>query len=354
MADRLNVYDEEVINNIEKEFKGRIDKAYGNSIKTTKKLVDMIQFYREHSFNEVCDRIENIGKKTFLTIDDNSAFKSALYENFEKQYEGSVGYDNLTDIDKFKLINNEINKILPYTSREDKKNAADKYRQDKYNEYVQDETNNALILYELFNSIEAEEVKDYMALFQEFKYNEELLDARLESIRFVAKKTDKDLPLCLVDKMSTKAVENEVRHAVRIEEQNDDNKSLKDRVKARAKYILEVLEENSNIAAKISTAGFMIGGLASLGVFAITRDGGLSAATIAATSSFVIAALGVGYRKISIKDDKDSVDESKALGVFDRKVRVEQKERAFLDYDKYLKKKYSDLKIEGGNNGLQQ
>jgi len=354
MTERLDIYDEEVLKTIEREYRSRVDKAYGNSIKITKELVEMIQYYREHSYNEICDKIEDVAKKTFMTIDDNTAYKRALYENIKKQYEGSASYDNLSNEDKLNIINNEINKILPYASSEDVKNAANKYKQDKYNQYVQDETTNAQVLYELFNSIEAQEVKDYMALFQDFKYNEELLNARLESIKYVAKKSNKELPLCIEDEMSNKAVENEVRHAVRIEEQNDENKSLKERVRSKAKYILELLDENSNIAVKIGTVGFLTGGLASLGVFALTKDSSLSLGTIIAASPLVIAALSVGYRKLSVRDDKDSVDESKLLGIFDRKVRAEQKERAFLDYDKYLKKKYSELKIEGGNNGLHQ
>ena len=354
MAERLNVYDDIILGEIERDYKSRIDSAYGKSVKATGALVDMIQEYREKSYEQICDKIKNIAKKTFLEIDDISAYKQAIAERFEKQYEDSIEYAKLSDEAKLEKINKEIDNLMKFSKIEDIKNAADIYRNSKYETFVDSECRNAYTLHGLFNLLDAQEAKDYMALFQDYKYNEELLDARINSIKTVAKKHNVKLPLCLDERTEIEAVEKSVRRVVQIEELNDEERSLKERVIAKAKYGINAIKENNDVAAKIAAFGFGVGAASFVGTLSASNNAGISALVFAISTPIVIGALTAGYRKICLKDDAESVDEAKRLGLFDRKVRAEQKKDAFLEYDKYLKEKYTELKIEGGNNGLHQ
>ena len=353
MERRLDIYDEEVLERIEKEYKIRRERAYRKSVKDTKELVDTIDSYRSHSYEEICAQIVSIGKERYLTMDDETAYEAALYEFYMTSNEKNVAFSRLTDDEKVIKANRYIEDVMKHSTEQDVKNAADVYRRKSFEKYVTTEKENAYVYHTLFNILEAEEAKDYMALYQEYRYGEELLKARIYSIKKVAHEEGVALPLCLEDSQSIKAVKKEVRRVVKTEEITDEEKPFFERAKAAGNYGMRVLKENANLALKIASMSVLLGTGAYMGVYSITKDTNAAMGAMAATIPITGVASSLLFRYIGMKDDADSIAEAKQIGLFDAYTKSKKKKDEFLKYDQFLKDKYNKIEVEGENkNGL--
>jgi hypothetical protein len=199
-----------------------------------------------------------------------------------------------------------------------------------------------------------DELKDYITLHFNYRVCKNLLDARKEAIAKICDKKEVDLPLCMVDEVSTKAINREVRYVVRVSLQNEKQMSLKEKALAKARDAMITINENANAAAMFTTFGFLAGGITCFSLFNSGYEPSVGIAAWAAVTPVVTAAISIAHRKLTISDNKDSLKEAETLGLLKRKIDAEKHRRLFYDYHNNLKKKYTSLKIEGGNNGLHQ
>lgn len=355
MRDRLNVFDPIIIKLIESEYSTLKTKADRLARYETKELVNLIDYYRSTSFEDVESKIRKEAKANFIDIDDNTALRRGLFQKIENYYEKSYyDFSRLSQEEKLKLIKNEVESSIKYMEPEEKKKVIDNYRKNNYKKFLNIQLNNAKNLYDLYAYISVDEVKEYVSLFYDFRIRENLLDARIASVVNVAKKKNVDLPLSLVDKRSISAVDKESKKIISIDDREDKFDALKERAFNKAKEAVQFVRDNSRMTAEITALGVIIGSISYMGLYGLTGDQTLGTASMIFTTPLVIAGLTASYKKILKFDDQYAIDEAKHDGVLERKENYEKAKKKFVDYTDNLKKKYISMEIVGGNNGLHQ
>lgn len=351
--DYLNPKNGENLANIAKEYRITSFLKTQKAKKETEALAERIDDYRRLSYDDIVAKIKKEAKEQFYDIEDKVALRRALFEAVEKSYEDNYDFSRLSRSKQINKINANIREIVNRSTPKDLETIVKNYRRNGYEKYIEEEGKKAQAYQNMYQSMSDEELKDYISLHYDFRLSKNLLDAREEAISNVADKEGAELPLCMVDEAAEKAINRAVRYVVKQRLQSDPDKSLKERVRIRAKNAMETLNENANAAAMISTLGIVLGGSAFCGVI----NSGYPEFAIAAwafTTPVIIAALSASYTRIVSKDDKESLEEADTLGLLKRRISAEKSRKQFYTYHNEMKKQYSGFQIEGGKNGLHQ
>lgn len=352
MLERLNCNNENVIKDIEVDFKKRIPNAKRKAILETKELVEFMHYYRTHSFGTVCTDIKNRAKKMFVDIDDEKAFRSGLFQNIQNSFTSRHDCSKLSEDEITAKVNDEINDLMKYITESDKTKIIENYKKNNYKHYVETESKKAFDLHDLFNEISEEEIKDYVDLFNKYRLSEALYDARVDSVVKVCSDIGTGLPLCLDDDYAIKAVDNKIASINKVEPVSEEKRNFIDKIKDANKKAMEVIYSNPSTSLKIGFLSWVAGGVASMSTILATNNGLLGGAAWLFTTPALIAGLSATYRAACKHDTNVAIDEAKKTGLFDRKEKFMRNEKNFLDYTNMLKEKYTSLHIEEGNNGL--
>ena len=352
MVERLVADNAINLKRIEEEYKKRIIDSKKKAISETKEFVELIHYNRTHSYDEICKDIQSKAKKMYVDIDDYAALRSGLFQNIERNYEKNYDITRLTKQEIRSIVSGEIDKIIPTLNEDEKKKIIENYKRKNYNRYVHIESNKAFESHDLFNSISEEELKDFVSLFYDYRERDAFYEARVEAITKVCEDLKAGLPLCLDGEYEIKAVDNKIASITNIKDENEETKSFASRVKDSAKKGINAILDNPNTSLKISALSFVVGGIAYMLTYSSTLNLDYSVASWVFGTPVVAAGLATCYNIAAKHDDKIAIEESKKLGLFERKVKLKEKENAFLDYTNMLKDKYCTLEIEEGPDGL--
>lgn len=352
MKDRLNIYDKDILEDIETVYRVEMYDAHDKAIEETKTLVESIKFYRTHTIDEVNAEQEKLANLMVSGIDDETALKRGLFEEIEKGYEENYSLSNLTDQARKSKIKDKVNDVLKIIDYDNKKRVIESYKQRVYEDYLKKESDIAFKLHELFNSMTIDEVKKYIDLFKQYRMSANLLEARENAIMTIAIEQNVEVPIFLDDKMCSEAVKKEARKIVSFKDQDGNDKSIKDKAFAKAKLGIEALKENRRLTDMFFAISLASGTLTAMGVLNLSNNMPLSIASWIFTSPVIFASLTAAYTKAGMVDDKASVDEARASGMLERNVDLERSSKNFYDFNNKLMEKYTSLHIEGGHNGL--
>ncbi len=338
MKERLNVMDLTVKRIIDEKYAVKKNNLTIESNKICERMVSTIDFYKNHSFEEVCVIKKNKLEKEFNEMSQDTALRNATILAFKNKGKLYVSDDVIKDVTSKITPDAATNIIANY------KKIAFKEKLDKV---LKDERKN----YEFFGRIPDEEKIRFSSLYQEMILSEDLLKAREASISETAKELEKDLPLCLENK---DIVSSEGLRIFSINEADDNEKAFITKVKEACAKTAGILEEQERGIALSMGVSVTAGACAFVGHINNSLQLNPAITSAVLLSSFTMATCMALYNSYDIKcffENKKTLFEAKELGLIDLLVNWGNATKTYsVESEKYK----SDFirQMEGGKNGL--
>ena len=332
----------ENLEKIDDKYEEKIEEAHAKAQKDAQIQEQIIIEYRTLSLEEIYKLIESRAiAKYEKEIYDEYTLERAIQKEYEKTGERPIP----------RRVIKEVKEELSY---EVKAKLIKKYRDILCQEYIDRQKKIAEKDIKFFSTFTDQESTDYVAKYEDMCFAEYLFQARKTAIREVASALGVNFPI------STKITEPTSKKARKIvktemQDKNDINfvKKICDGF-ARVHYILS--EYPVNVIRSVmmgATLGCIIAAVTYKPEYPVASAVAVALLSIppimAATDAFVHSDL-----ILDKLEDKAIVIEATRLGLFDRSKEWCKSTEEFNRFNKSLRKKKMEERINGGNNGLQK
>ena len=272
---------------------------------------------------------------------------------------------NLDNLGLIEIIYSEYSKnVKPDSLRETNNliNSIKYYRNHTYEEVVEDiETKAKLekidIEFELENAqkdmlafglMTKEQAEKYVSLYFQMCLTANSYEARKKAIYETAKEQGAKPPKCLREK---RVIYKEASRIAKIEEQTEEDISLKNRVVNKIKQIDSKIYNNLRLTLTTIGLGVLISTVTGMCIINNTGNETAGITAVLLGSPIIIGGIATAYKTPDIKDylkDKKTIEEAKNLGLLDHLVNWNKASKEFSDYDKSIREEYGALEIDGG------
>lgn len=340
MKKRLDVKDPNVRKLIDEKYAVKKNSITIESNNIGEQMVHTIEFYKSHSFEEICEIRKKELEKEFREMDQATALRNATILAFKNK--------GKTNVPK-KLIQDVINKITPEAAV----NIIANYKKIGFKDRLDEIYKSEKMSYEFFGSIPDEEKIRFSSIYQEMVISQDVFKAREESIKETAKELELDLPLCLENKDTVSAESSRI---ISMSEADEKERTFINKVKESCNKAADFFEEKENLISLSFGSSVAVGACAFVNYLnhSIQLNPAIASAVFA--SSLTMATCMALFNSYDIKcyfEDKKTISEAKELGLIDLLVNMSIATKAYNDEAEKYKSDYI-RQMEGGKNGLHQ
>jgi len=330
----------ENLDQIDAVFKKGKEKAEETATAEKRKLSNSIFYYQSSSPEDIKNDIKIRAFNKFGNIRDHIALKRAIEKEYEERKQCVVP-------------ESVIEEIIQETSTKTKIDLIRKYRGDLITDYIKREEAKAEKDMMVFGLMTNEQKEQYIKLFKNMVLASELYDKRKEAILAVAKSLKiEEIPMCME---YPSPVDNRIRKIAKIDLQDKDDISFKDKVRMGLNKSDDNIYNNKKyVWLSIAFTFFASTCVGFSSIHAGVSEPAAIAASFA-TLALTASTLGAFFHSSDIQDyldDKRIVDEARKLGLYDCSKKWIEATEAFIKYDESLIKDNSTMEIDGGKHEL--
>jgi hypothetical protein len=298
-------------------------------------LPSVIDFYKTHSIDEVCEAIKKEVTAEFANMPDEEALKQATIRAFA---------ENGTKNPKEEKVKEVMRRVTP----SDAANIIGNYKRKACAEKIVAEQKSARSNYPLFIQVDDKDKYEFAGKYEEMCLAQEFYNARKETIVEVAEALKMKEPKCLSNMVP---VMKKADRIVKLEDPNEREHAFINNVREKMGAVSDYLDENQNDLALSFGVGFVSGACVFLASINQNADGAPALAKAVATAAVMTAGLVTIFNTPEIKDyfkDQKSIKEAKALGLLDDLTRWGKTTKTFEE----IKDRIEAKNKKGGPNGL--
>ena len=299
------------------------------------KLPSVIDFYKTHSIDEVCEAIKKEVTAEFVNMSDEEALRQATIRAFAED-----GTKNPEE--------EKIKEIMKRVTPSDAVNIIGNYKRRACAEKIVAEQKSARSNYPLFIQVDDKDKYEFAGKYEEMCLAQEFYNARKEAIVDAAKSLKMKEPKCL---SNMALVMKKADRIVKLEEPNEREHAFINNVREKMGAVADYLGENQDDLALSFGTGFVSGACVFLASINQNADGAPALAKAVATAAVMTAGLVTIFNTSEIKDyfkDQKSIKEAKTLGLLEDLTRWGKTTKTFEE----IKNRIEAKNKKGGPNGL--